>query len=151
MRRLLKIGLRAGIVILLAVIVIWAVTWIELNRTEEAQNAVLSAYLTDRILHDGHDWGSGRDILVVIQRESQRPGIWRQLWPFRDKRMNFAESSIATRVSFALANGFRTNLNPALRLPRGVSYVIAGRKELEDSQSGNFEARFPNSRCSRAI
>ena len=118
----------------------------EQRRTEAELDAVLSAYLSDGILHDAHDWGSGRGMLVVLQREAQPPGMWRWRWlyPF-DKRLKFTESSFVTRSSFTLSNALPTHLRVALHLPTGVNAVLVSRGDLEQAElSVEFQTRFPN-------
>jgi hypothetical protein len=107
---------------------------VEQKRTEAELDNVLSAYLSDGILHDAHDWGSGRDILVVWQREAQGPGMWRIRWfyPF-DKRLKFSEASVLTSGSFTLSNAIPHKHHLMLSLPAGVKAVAASRDGLEGS------------------
>lgn len=116
------------------------------KRTEADLNAVVSAYLSDGILHDVHDWGSGQSILIVLQREAQQPGMWRMRWlyPF-DKRYKFSTSSFVTRSSFTLSNALPNQFHLSLRLPAGVNTVEVDRSDLEQADSSSkFQARYPN-------
>src|SRR5579862_2005734 len=80
---------------------VFALALAERLRTETELNAVLSTYLSDDILNDAHDWGSGSGILVVLQCEAQQPGMWRWRYPYPfDKRSQFTQSSLFTRSSF---------------------------------------------------
>ena len=51
------VALLAGIAVLL---------FVEQRRTQAEFGAVLSAYLSDEVLHDPHDWGSGRGIQIIL-------------------------------------------------------------------------------------
>ena len=107
--------------------------------------AVLSAYLSDEVLHNVHDWGSGRGIQMVVQHEAQSPGNWRWRWILRlDRRSWFPESSRTSRFSFFLTNVFSTDVQAELHLPSGVTSVFVSRKELERTEPNDFQTRFPN-------
>src|ERR1700730_12431251 len=117
----------------------------EQKRTESELAVIVSAYLSDGILHDAHDWGSGRVILVALQSEAQQPGVWRSRWlyPF-DSRFRFPESSVVTRSSFTLSNALPGRLLMALHLPAGVTTTVVSRAELKRADaSGEFQTRFP--------
>jgi hypothetical protein len=119
---------------------------VEQKRTEADLGVVLSAYLSEGILHDAHDWGSGRGILVVLQREAQSPGSLRSrlLYPFV-RGFEFSEASLVTRISFAISNALPSHQRPVLQLPSGVNAVLASRADLERAgSSSEFEEHFPN-------
>jgi len=120
---------------------------VEQRRTGAELNAVLSAYLSDGILGDVHDWGTGHNILVVVQREAQHPGMWRLRWLYPlDNRLKFHASSMVTRVSFTLTNALPSELRPILHLPGEARAIAVIRSELERATStGELERRFPNS------
>jgi hypothetical protein len=116
------------------------------RRTDGELTEILSAYLSDGILHDAHDWGPGHRILLVIQSEPERPGNMRSGWlsPF-DSRLKFRDSSPITRISFLLSNAISRPLRIAPHLPRGVRSVIAGRDYLESKiPTPDFQKQFPN-------
>jgi hypothetical protein len=118
----------------------------EQRRTESELAAVVSAYLSEGILQDAHDWGSGRGVLVVLQREAQVPGMRRWRWqsPF-DNRLKFSGSSVVTRSSFSLSNALPSRLRMTLQLPVGATSTVVNRKELERSAATDeFQKRFPN-------
>jgi hypothetical protein len=123
----------------------WVLAISEEKRTELELNGVLSAYLSDGILRDAHDWGSGKGILIVLQRETERRVAWGSLLRHNNPFV-FTESSWLTRSSFILSNALPTHLEAVLRLPAGVSAVSVGRSELQHAElSGEFQTRFPNS------
>src|SRR6476660_6517230 len=126
---------------------------IEQRRSEAVLETALSGYLSDSVVRDAHDWGTGRRVLIVLQREAQEPGMWRLRWlyPF-DKRLRFAPSSLMTRCSFVLSNLFPGEHKLLLQLPRGVSFVSVNRTLLDKAASSNeFDARFPDNLGSIAV
>ena len=142
-RRTAVRGVCAFFILLLCILALAAV---EQRRTESELAAVVSAYLSDGIPQDPHDWGSGRGILVVLQREAQVPGVWRWRWlsPF-DNRLKFSGSSVVTRGSFSLSNALPSRLQITLQLPAGVTGAMVSRKELErTAATDEFQKRFPN-------
>jgi len=70
-----KIAFRAvlSIAVLLAVSALLFTR--EQSRTQAEMSAVLSAYLSDEVLHNAHDWGSGRGVQMGMQREAQT--LWK--------------------------------------------------------------------------
>jgi hypothetical protein len=141
-----KLGIRVTVGIAAILLLGVALAVVDRRRTEPELEAALSAYLSDGILHDAHDWGSGRGILIVLQREAQRPGNLRFRWLFPfDKRYRFGGTFFTTRCSFVLSNAFGSDHRLALHLPSGVTFVSASRSELEGADSsGEFQKRFPN-------
>jgi len=49
-----------------------------------------------------------------------------------------------TRTSFVVSNAVASDIRAELHLPRGVDLVVVSRRELEQSQSSDFQQRFPN-------
>jgi hypothetical protein len=141
-----KLAIRATIGIAAILLLGGTLVLFEQRRTEPELDAALSAYLSDGILHDAHDWGSGKGILIVLQREAQQPGNWRFRWLFPfDKRFRFAGASFTTRCSFVLSNALGGDHRLALHLPSGVTLASASRRDLEGADSsGEFQKRFPN-------
>jgi hypothetical protein len=140
-----KIALRVffGIGVLLAVLAL--VIALEHRRTESEMGTILSAYLSDEVLQNAHDWGSGRGVQIVIQREAQSPGNWRWRWSWLlDRRSLFPDSSRTSRISFFLTNVFSADVQAELHLPRGVKSVFVSRKELERTEPNDFRTGFPN-------
>jgi len=138
--------IRGSVGFLAALVFTMALVLCEQKRADTTMDDVLSAYLSDGILHDAHDWGTERGILIVLQREAQPPGMWRTrlLYPF-DSRLRFPESSFLTRSSFTLANAIPSKLIATLHLPNGVNVVKVDRHDLQQSQaSEEFQTRFPN-------
>jgi hypothetical protein len=140
-----KFVLRVAVVVAVLVAVIAAFFIREQRRTQAEVGAVLSAYLSDEVLNNAHDWGSGRTIQIILQREAQQPGTWRGRWSLLfDRRLRFPQASFVTRISFVVSNAVASDIRAELHLPRGVDSVVVGRSELERSQSSDFQQRFPN-------
>jgi hypothetical protein len=143
--RYTRIALRAATlaVVLLTGLVLLFV--FEQRRTQTEMSSVLSAYLSDEVLQNAHDWGSGHGIQIILQREAQLPGTCRWRWGFMfDRRLRFPQTSLVTQTSFVVRNLFTSDIRTELHLPRGVDSVVVSRKELEQSQSTDFQQRFPN-------
>src|SRR5947209_6539804 len=100
----------------------------EQRRTEGELANVLSAYLSEGILHDAHDWGPGQRILLVIQSEPEQLGKMRLglSAPFVG-RLNFQNSSPITRISFLLTNAMSRRLRIEPHLPTQVRFIIVNR------------------------
>jgi hypothetical protein len=140
-----KIAFRAVLAVALVLALLALLAALEQRRTQSEMGAVLSAYLSDEVLQNAHDWGSGRGIQMVVQREAQSPGNLRWRWfMLLDKRSRFPESSRTSRFSFFLTNLFVTDVRPELHLPSGVTPVFVSRKELERTEAIDFQTRFPN-------
>jgi|SRR6266496_2183850 len=143
--RYTKVVLRAAIVVVVLLAGIAAVFILEQRRTQAELGSVLSAYLSDEVLHNSHDWGSGRGVQIILQREAQQPGTWRWRWSLLfDRRLQFPKASLVTRTSFVICNAIASDIRPELRLPNGVESVVVNRSELERSESSDFQKRFPN-------
>jgi len=140
-----KLAFRLIVTVAVLVASIASVFVLEQRRTQAELGAVLSAYLSNEVLHDAHDWGSGRGISIVILREAQQPAAWKSRWPFLSTpQQRFTQASFITRSSFILSNAFSTDIRAELHLPSEVDAVFVRHSELERGQPGDFERRFPN-------
>lgn len=140
-----KIAFRAVIAVAALFAVLALLFAVEQRRTQSEMEAVLSAYLSDEVLHNVHDWGSGRGVQMVVQREAQSPGNWRWRWILLlDTRSWFPESSRTSRMSFFLTNLFSTEVQAAVHLPIGVTSVVVSRQELQRTAPNDFQTRFPD-------
>jgi hypothetical protein len=133
-----KVLVRASMAIAVLLVGLVAFFILELRRTQSEVGTVVSAFLSDEVLHDAQDLGSGHNIQIIVLRESQQPGTWRARWGV------FPQASIIIRSSFVLSNAVRTDIRAELRLPKGADSVIVSRSELEHGQIGEFQQRFPN-------
>lgn len=140
-----KIAFRSTTVVIVLLACISVLFFVDQRRTHAEVGAVLSAYLSDEVLHNAHDWGSGRGIQIILQREAQQPGTWRWRWTLLfDRRVQFPQASFVTRTSFVVSNALASDIRAELHLPRGVESVVVSRRELEQSQSSDFQQRYPN-------
>jgi len=140
-----KLAFRAVIALAILLSVLVLAFAVEQKRTQSEMGAILSAYLSDELLHNAHDWGSGRGVQMVVQREAQSPGNWRWRWILLlDRRSWFPVSSRTSRFSFFLTNMFSTDVQVDLHLPSDVPSVFVSRKELERTEPNDFQTRFPN-------
>ena len=143
--RYTKAVLRAAVVVIVLLACMAAVFVLEQRRTQAEVGAVLSTYLSDEVLHNAHDWGSGRGIQIILQREAQQPGMRRWRWSLLfDRRLRFPQASFVTLTSFVLSNVVVSDIRAELHLPRGLHAVVVSRGELEQSKSSDFQQRFPN-------
>ena len=142
--RYAKIAFRSVTVVIVLLACIAVLFVVEQRRTHAEVGAVLSAYLSDEVLHNTHDWGSGRGIQIILQREAQQPGNWRWRWNLLfDRRVHFPQASLVTRTSFVVNNAVASDIRAGLHLPSGVDSIVVSRRELEHSQSSDFQQRFP--------
>src|SRR5258706_11448951 len=91
----------------------------ERSRNSEEEYAVYSAYLSEGILNDAHDWSVGPSIQVVIE-DTKKVGAnlrWWWFYPF-DGRVAFARLRTTTHASYVVSNLFQTRMKPNIRLPR---------------------------------
>jgi len=118
---------------------------LEQRRTQAEMGTILSAYLSDEVLHNVHDWGSGHGVQMIVQLEAQSPGNWRWRWSFLlDRGSWFPESSRTSRISFFLSNVFSTDVRAELHLPSGVKPIFVSRQELERTEPNDFQSRSGN-------
>lgn len=123
---------------------------LEQRRTQGEMGAILSAFFSDQVLRDLQDEGTGvgREIQIVVVRESQNPWdseILRRSLLF-DRRFLFSQSSRTTQVSFFFSNLLSTNIQTELRLPSGAQsfFMSSGELRLDGSKPIDFQTRFPN-------
>ena len=138
--------LRRTALLLLAFEAILMVGALTLNRIERTRNveqeyAVYSAYLSEGISNDAHDWSVGLSIQVVIQDTTKAGANLRWwLYPF-DGRVGFDRLQRTTRASFVVRNLFQTRMQPNIHLPERARPILASASEVN---SADFQKRFPN-------
>ena len=128
---------------LLAVVGILAIAeWAEKRRCAGEEYAVYSAYLSDGLLSDAHDWGSSGPVQVVVKNTTSVSENLRikALYVF-DGRADFNQLERSTRASYLVRNIFSTRLLPNFRLPRFATLVLASRS---DYLSPEFQKEFPH-------
>jgi hypothetical protein len=120
----------------------FALSWIEGERTSADESAVYSAYLSDGILNDPHDWSVGPTIQVVVEDMTRVGGSlrWPMLFAF-DSHRGFQQLTMTTRANFVVRNLLRTRLQEKIRLPSRATLILAS---APDISSPGFQQRFPN-------
>jgi len=138
---------RVSVVVLLGfptglIVSVLTLNGIERSRNAEEEYAVYSAYLSEGILNDAHDWSVGPSIQVVIE-DSKRVGAnlrWWWLYPF-DRRVASDQLQKTTYASFIVSNLFQTQMKPNIRLPGRAQPILASESKI---LSADFQKRFPN-------
>jgi len=123
---------------------------LEQRRTQGEMGAILSAFFSDQVLRNIQDQGAGagREIQIVVVRESQNPWdseILRRSLLF-DRQSSFPQSSRTTQAGFFLGNLLSTNIQTELHLPSGAQSFFINWKELklDGTKPIDFQTRFPN-------
>lgn len=142
---------RVTMVVALLLTCITVLFLLEQRRTQGEMGAILSAFFSDQVLPNIQDQGAGagREIQIVVVRESQNPWdseILRRSLLF-DRRSSFSrQSSRTTQASFFLSNLHSTDIQTELHLPNGArSFFISWRElKLDGTKPSDFQTRFPN-------
>jgi hypothetical protein len=116
--------------------------WAEGIRSAGEEYAVYSAYLSDGLLTDAHDWGASGPVLVVV-KSSTSPGDnlrIKALFVF-DGRAKFDRLERSTRASYIVRNIFSTGLLPKFQLPGFAKVAFTARL---DHFSPEFQTHFPH-------
>ena len=115
--------------------------WVERERNKGAEYEVYSAYLSDGLLSDAHDWSTGGPVQVVIADKTISGGNLRFPFTFLlDRRVNFVELQTSTRTSYLARNLFRTRIESKFTLPNRATARITS-----DAEYGSpaFQEKFP--------
>lgn len=119
-----------------------AAGWTELERNKEEEYAVYSAYLSDGLLNDVHDWSVGGPVRVVIRdRTIARVNLRLRLFYLFDGRVRFAELHKLTLLSYLVRNLFQTRLQPKFELPSRAKVYFTPQSEYWSEQ---FYQEFPH-------
>lgn len=115
--------------------------WIERQRNEREEYEVYTAYLSDGLLNDAHDWSIGGPVQVVIADKTISGGNLR--FPFIylfDRRVDFGELQPSTRASYLARNLFRTRIESEFSLPSRATVCVTSDAEYS---SPAFQEKFP--------
>lgn len=115
--------------------------WVERKRNEREEYVVYSAYLSDGLLNDAHDWSIGGPVQVVIADKTISGGNLR--FPFIylfDRRVDFGELQTSTRASYLARNLFQLGIESKFSLPSRATVRIA--PDAQYSSPG-FQEKFP--------
>ena len=120
---------------------------VERKRNEEEEYAVYSAYLSEGLLNDAHDWSVGGRVQVVIEDITKVDGNlrWRGLYVV-DRRVRFNHLLASTYFSFLVRNLVRTRMQSKFSLPRRATVALASRSDIQPELQGSpeFQKRFPH-------
>ncbi len=138
---------RAILALLTAVAVLAAAGWVERKRNADEEYAVYSAYLSEGLLNNAHDWSVGGPVQVVVEDSTKVPGNLR-LWLLYvlDGRMHFDQLHISTRASFIVRNLFQTRILPRFVLPSRAKVVLISQSDIQSQSYGSpeFAKKFPH-------
>jgi hypothetical protein len=131
----------AGILLLAVVTVLGFLGWAERERNADEEYAVYSAYLSEGLLNDAHDWSVGGPVQVVVS-DTTRAGAnlrFRALYAL-DGRARFKRLQTSTRVSYLLRNLFQTQILSKFVLPARATVAFTSQS---DYSSRDFQMKFP--------
>jgi hypothetical protein len=133
---------RAVLVLIIAVAVLAVAGWAERERNADEEYAVYSAYLSEGLLNDAHDWSVGGPVLVVIRNRTRAVENLklRTLYLLRG-RERFDQLHISTRASYFVRNLFSTRILPKFVLPSRATVAFTSES---DYSSQDFREKFPH-------
>jgi hypothetical protein len=134
--------IRRTVLFLLTIVAVLAVVvWIEQTRSAEAEYDVYSAYLSEGLLNDAHDWSVGAPVQVV--ENATKIGGNLRIWALNvlDNRVYFDQLHISTRASFIVRNLLHERILPKFALPSRATVVLASQSDI---QSPEFAKKFRN-------
>jgi hypothetical protein len=135
--------IRRAVLLLLGIVAVLATAgWAERERNADEEYAVYSAYLSEGLLNDAHDWSVGGPVQVVVRDTTKGGGNLklRALYVL-DGRVHFDQLHISTRVSYLARNLFQTRILPRFVLPSRATVALASQS---DYGSPEFQKKFPN-------
>ena len=113
----------------------------EQERNKREEYAVYSAYLSEGLLNDAHDWSTGGPIQVVIaDRTISGSNLRLRLFYLFDGRVRFSELHTLTWASYLVRNLFQTRIQAEFALPRRASVCLTSDS---DYFSAEFRRKFP--------
>jgi hypothetical protein len=131
---------------LLVIVVMLATVWIEPERNEREEYAVYSAYMSQELLDNAHDWSVDVPVLLVISETTEAAGDLR-FWVQRmlDARIRFHQLQRSTRTSYIAHNLFSSRIRSRFVLPSRADVAIVSERDLHSYSYGTpaFEKRFP--------
>src|SRR3982074_486385 len=104
----------------------WSSGWAERERNADEEYLVYSAYLSDGLLNDAHDWSMGGPLLVVVKDTTTAGENLRfQALYALDGRINFDGLRASTRASYLVRNLFHTRIRQKFVLPSRATVARA--------------------------
>jgi hypothetical protein len=117
--------------------------WVERVRNANEEYAVYSAYLSEGLLNEGHDWTVDVPVQVVVADTTKSGGNprWQALY-LLGNGAHFDKLDTSTRVSYLLRNLFHTRIAPKFVLPSRATVALTSES---DYGSSDFQKRYPRS------
>jgi hypothetical protein len=132
---------RAVLVLMIAVALVAAAGWAERVRNADEEYAVYSAYLSEGLLNDAHDWSVGGPVLVVVRdRTRSAENLRRSVLYLLLGREHFHQPHISTRASYIVRNLFSTRILPKFVLPSRAKVAFTSESHYG---SQDFQQKFP--------
>lgn len=133
---------RTVLLLLAAIVLLAAAGWAERERNANEEYAVYSAYLSEGLLNDAHDWSVGGPVQVVIRDTTISGGNLRLRTLYGlAARVHFDQLHTSTRASYLLRNLFQTRILPTFVLPSRATLVLTSQS---DYGSPEFQKNFPH-------
>lgn len=99
-----------------------------------------SAYLSEGLLNDAHDWSVGGPVQVVVRDTTKVGGNLRlRALYVLDSRVHFDQLQTSTRASYLVRNLFQTRILPRFVLPSRATVTLASQS---DCGSPEFQKKF---------
>ena len=137
---------RITLALLTTVAVLAAAGWAEQKRNADEEYAVYSAYLSEGLSNDAHDWSVGEPVQVEVEDTTRAGGNLRfRVLYFLDSRIHFERLRTSTLASYLVRNLFQTRILPKFVLPRRATVALASKSDLQShlGASPEFRKRFP--------
>jgi hypothetical protein len=138
---------RTVLFLLVTSAVLAAAGWAERERNADEEYAVYSAYLSESLLNDSHDWSVGGPVQVVVKDTTKVGGNLRlgALYVL-DSRVHFDKLHTSTRASYLVRNSFQTRILPKFVLPSRATVALASQSDIQPNSYGSpeFEKKFPH-------
>ena len=141
-RRAMRIFGRTTAVLIAVAVVLAVFDWVEQERNKPEEYKVFSAYLSEGLLNDAHDWSTGGPVQVVVGDKTISGGNWRfRFFYLFDRRVNFGELQTSTRASYLVRNLFRSCIESKFSLPTRAIACVTPEGEYS---SPSFQEKFPS-------
>jgi len=124
-----------------------AAGWAERKRNSDEEYAVYSAYLSEGLLNDAHDWSVGGLVQVLVNDITKAGGNLRlQVLYLLDGRVRFVQLQTSTRASYLVRNLFQTRILPKFALPSRATTVLISQSDLQSNFYGSpeFQKKYPH-------
>jgi hypothetical protein len=132
---------RTAMLLMSIAVILAASGWAERERNADEEYLVYSAYLSDGLLNDAHDWSVG-PVLVVVKDETRTTQNLRfQALYALDGRIHFDGLRASTRASYLVRNLFRTRILSKFVLPSRAKVALTSQS---DYASPEFQKKFPD-------